>query len=197
MKQIPIFFAIFILSLSAHAQIVVSNFGGAMADGAVLAATTWVGQVTQGASSITIAGTASDDNGWGASGLAIDASGMNSIQVTAQIDTGNLASSFAIGFEDSNLNHQSFSIPVASFLTGSMSTVAIGIASWGSVDPTDIVSWSIGGGALAPMNSFRMTFDQISLSPSSVPEPSTYAAIAGFAALVFVASRRRLRCFVK
>lgn len=57
--------------------------------------------------------------------------------------------------------------------------------SWGSVS----VGWNDGGSAM----SFTVTSFEISVSgsPIAVPEPSTYAAMAGAAALGFAAWRRR------
>ena len=51
------------------ANLILTNF--APTDpGSARAGTSWVGQVTQNANTLTVGGTAADDNGWGTTGLA-------------------------------------------------------------------------------------------------------------------------------
>lgn len=177
------------LAGAAQAQIVLDNFNTGTATGAITGGTSWVGQVTQNATTITVGGTANDDNGWGTTSVSVNATGLSFVTFTAQRDVGNLASSLTIQFEDSSLNTQVYSVSTSAFNLGSMSTVNIALA-WTTVDPTQITGWNIGGGNAPPGSSaFRMTFDNMSLT--AVPEPSTYAAIFGGLALGFAAWRRR------
>jgi hypothetical protein len=124
----------------------------------------------------------------------VNATGMNFLQVVAQLDVGNAAPTFAIQFEDVSLNTHILSVNTSTFLTGSLSSVYIPIGTWtAGFDMTQITGWTIGGGNPAAPNAFRMTFDNMALTASGapVPEPSTYAAIIGALALGFAAIRRR------
>ena len=46
----------------------------------------WVNNVTRGPDAITVAGTALDVNGWGASGQSIDATGMAFVTIFAKVE---------------------------------------------------------------------------------------------------------------
>src|SRR5688500_16427063 len=98
------------LVVTAAGQVVLDNFNAGSATGAVRAGTSWVNNVTHSATTISVGGTARDDNGWGATGQSINASTLNFLSVTAQRDTGHAATSFVIQFEDRNLNTQVFSV---------------------------------------------------------------------------------------
>lgn len=178
------------------AQIVLDDFTTGNQAGQGDAMGSWVGQVTQNATSLTVAGTAHDDNGWGVFNLVpFDASAMQFIAITAQLDAGNTAGSFNVQFFDDNFGGQAFSISTSLFLTGTMTTVTIPIGAWSGIDPTIINAWTIGGGNVATNGpDFRMTLDQLALAPSAVPEPATNAALAGLAMLgIALWRRRRLR----
>jgi len=183
------------LGRNASAQIVLDDFtaGTQAGEGSVIIGSTWENQVTQFATTITIGGTARYDNGWRASGLTpFDASTMQTITITGKLDANNAATSFNVEFVDVFSITQAFSIPSSAF-TASMSTVSIPIGAWsGSIHPDQLNGWSIGGGDFATNGpAFRMTLDQLALSPSAIPEPGTYAALAGIAALGFTFWRRR------
>jgi hypothetical protein len=191
-------FSFAMLCTKAGAQIIVlDDFTAGVQAREGSAIGTWVGQVTQNATTITIAGTAHDDNGWGVLNLVptFDASAMQSITITGQLDPGNAAGSFNVQFFDTNSGSQSFSISTASFTTG-MTTVSIPLGPWLTVDPTSLNGWSIGGGDFVTTGpDFRMTLDQLALSSSAIPEPGTYAALAGVLALGFAVWRRRTSAF--
>jgi hypothetical protein len=188
-------FSLTLLCTKTGAQIVLDDFtaGTQIGEGAAIAGSSWVDQVTQNATTITIAGTAHGDNGWGVFNLTpFDASAMHSIAVTGQLDAGNAALTFNVQFFDNNYGAQAFSIDSSAFLTGSLTTVSIPIGSWSGIDPTHLDGWTIGGGDFVTNGpDFRMTLDQLALSPSAVPEPGTSAALAGLAALGFAVWRRR------
>lgn len=183
-----------LLGTKAGAQIIVlDDFTAGVQAREGLALGTWVGQVTQNATTITIAGTAHDDNGWGVLNLVptFDASGMLSITVTGQLDSGNAAGFFNVQFFDANSHSQAFSISSSSFTTG-MTTVSISLGPWTTADPTILNGWKIGGGDIVTTGpDFRMTLDQLALSPSAIPEPGTYAALIGALALGVAVWRRR------
>lgn len=187
----------FAVCATSFAQITLDDFSnpgnlGAF-PGSLNASTTWNTNVTQNASTITVGGTAMNDSGWRANFVMTDFSSWSFLAVTAQVDSGNDATALKIGFIDDGGGSQAFTILTSSFLVGSMSTVYVPL-SWATADPTTIVQWNIGGGFSTPGTAaFRMTFDNLSLSATGapVPEPSTYAMIAGVLALGFVAWRRR------
>ncbi len=175
-------------------SVLLSSFDATAGSGSVRANTSWVGNVTQNATSITVAGTAADDNGWGASGLALNATGMNFLTITAQRDAGNLTPTLFVQFEDRSSRPKVFSVSTSLFAIGSPTTVQLPLTGW-TIDfgANDISAWSIGGGSVGTV-ALRLTFDEFTLSASAIPEPSTVALFAGLATLaVAVAYRRRAR----
>jgi len=181
------------LAASAPSSISLDSFDAGSASGSVLTSTSWNGQVTQNATSITIAGSALNDNGWAARGLNLDASGLGFITVTAQRDTGHATSSLFIQFEDraASTNTAVFSVDASQFAFGTPTTVSIAIGTWPSAfNSTQIGGWSIGGGGVGTSD-FRMTLHNLELTASAIPEPEFYAAASALAALAFAAHRRR------
>jgi len=183
------------LCTKASAQIVVLDdftTGVQIGEGVVTPLSSWVGQVTQNLTTITIGGTAKDDNGWRSLNLTtFDASGKNFITITGQLDLGNAASFFNVQFFDAASGSQAFSISSSSFTTG-MTTVSIPLGPWTTANPTILNGWSIGGGGTTTTGpDFRMTLDQLALSSSAIPEPGTYAALTGILTLGFAVWRRR------
>jgi len=147
-----------------------ATFVGAATDGAVRTGTTWVGQVSQQGGLLVVGGTARDDNGWGASGLTLDATGQSFLNITAQRDAGNLAPTLFIQFEDIRLRTKVVSVSTALFAFGSPTLVQVPLEGW-TIDfgPSQIVSWSLGGGGLGTVD-FRMTFDSLGFSATAIPE---------------------------
>lgn len=173
-------------------SVLLSSFDSTAGSGSVRAGTSWVGHVTQNSGSITVGSGAGDDNGWSASGLSLNATGMNFLTITAQRETGNLAPSIFIQLEDRALRTQIFSVSTALFAVGVPTVVHIPITSWTiNFGSNDIASWSIGGGGLGTVP-LRLTFDEVSFGVTAIPEPSTVALLAGFTAFcITVAYRRR------
>ncbi|HVT72845.1 MAG TPA: PEP-CTERM sorting domain-containing protein [Lacunisphaera sp.] len=181
------------LNLTAFGQLVLDDFGTSHT-GAVNAATTWNTALTfSGASgTMTVGSPAMNDSGYVSNFAITDISAWSYVAVTASVDAGNAATSLKIGFVDDNGNSEAFTIPTSAF-TSTLSTQYVQLA-WTTVDPTLLVQWNIGGGLPTPGTlAFRMTFDNLSLSTTGapIPEPSTYAAMLGAAALGLVALRRR------
>ena len=177
---------------AASAQVLLDNFNSGSATGAVVGGSSWVGQVTQNATTITVGGAANDDNGWGTTSVNVDATGMNFVTFIAQQDAGNAATTLKIQFEDINLLTQVYSVATSSFAVGSLTPVSIALSWTGGFDPTQITGWNIGGGGITTSGpDFAMTFDNLAFTTTAVPEPSTYAAVAGVLVLGVAAWRRR------
>ncbi len=164
---------------------------GATDGGSVRTGTSWSGNLTQAATSLSVGGTARDENGWGATGLTLDASAMNYLFVSARRDAGNAASTLFVQFEDIFLRTYVVSVSTSLFSTTTLTPVTVPLAAW-TVDfgPSHITGWSVGGGGLGT-ESFRMTFDTLAFTTSAIPEPSTYAALLGALCLA-IAWRRRV-----
>jgi len=178
-------------SLPATA-ITLSSFSSGSSDGgSVRNGTSWVNNVTVHADSLTVGGTARDENGWGATGLTLDASAMNYLLVSARRDPGHTASTLFVQFEDLSLRTYVVSLSTSLFSTTALTPVTVPLSGW-TVDfgPSHITGWSIGGGGLGT-ESFRMTFDTLAFATSAIPEPSTYALMIGLLALTGCTLRRR------
>ncbi len=171
--------------------LILSSFNGDTASGGVISTTSWQGNVTQGSGYITIGGSARDDNGWGVTGLSLNASTWSTISITAQRDPGNATGTLALQFEDRLLRTNIFSINTATFAVGTPTQAQIVIGTWTSdFDFTQIVSWSIGGGGLGT-NDFRMTLHNVEIGVTAIPEPTTTAVVIGLAAVGAALYRRR------
>jgi hypothetical protein len=158
--------------------LVLDSFNAGAATGAVVRGSTWVGSVTQNPDSISIGSAARDDNGWGASGQNINATGYSFITISGRIDPGHAATRFTIQLEDRNLNTQVFSIGASAFTT-SLSRVQIPLGGWSAgFDATRITGWSIGGGTTGQL-AFRMTLDELALTAASVPGAAVAPTVAG------------------
>jgi len=180
--------------LAAPAQtLVLDTFGSGGATGAVVSGTSWFGQTSQTATTLTVGGTATDVNGWQATDLSLNAGGMQSLVITARRDAGHAAASVSIQFEDVQLRTYVVSIDSSRFAVGTLTPVTVPLPRW-TVDfgPTQIVSWSLGGGGVGGAT-FHMTFDQMALSPTAIPEPSVCATLLGLAAFAVAIRRRHAR----
>ncbi len=180
-----------LLGVSDSGTLLVSSFGGGSTDGAVRTGTTWTGQVTQHADTLAVGGTARDDNGWGATHVSLDASGMSYLNIVAQRNAGHAASTLSIQFEDYSLQTKVVSVSTSQFAFGAMTLVQVPLTGW-TIDfgPSQITSWSLGGGSVGTVD-FRMTFDSLSFTTTAIPEPATYAAFLALATLALAAHRRR------
>lgn len=181
-------------ALFCSAQVyVLDNFNSGTATGSVNTNSSWNGQVTQGATTLSVGGTAKDDSGWNYVFADLtDLSAYNYVAITAQRDAGNVAANLSLSLmDDDSGNFSTITFNTSLFSVGSMTTVVLPVTwTWPG---NAIASWNLGGGQPNPGTvAFRMTFDNVQLqTTSAVPEPSTYAAIVGIAAIAMVAYRRR------
>ena len=194
----------------AHGQAIITldDFGSGSANpfrGSALTlsspntAFSWVlgSTVTQTSSDITV--NAPDVNGWGASNLSggsvINATGMNYIALTAKKSgAGAGVSHVVVELIDINSVSVVFSIPTTSFTT-TYTTLYFPINLSG-IASAHITDWTIGGGSATGGGTLTMSFDNLALTASAIPEPSTYAALGGAFALVAAAWRRKFRSVV-
>jgi hypothetical protein len=118
------------------------------------------------------------------------------LRVTARTETGNLATNFIVTLYSNSTSvvtdFASASFTVSSF-TGSFTSVTS--SAWaitGTFNPANVVRFGISGGTPFGADRFAMSFDTLTAtSAAPIPEPSTYASLAGVAVLGFVAYRRR------
>ena len=135
-------------------SLVLSSFDGTAGSGSIRTGTKWVGNVSQSAGYITIGGTARDDNGFGATGLSLNATGMNTLTVTAQRNAGNTAGSLFLQLEDRHVGTLLFAVDTSLFAVGTPTQVQIVIGVWSSdFDFTQISGWNIGGGGVGTLDS--------------------------------------------
>jgi autotransporter-associated beta strand protein len=156
----------------AAQTVTLDTFDSGSSSGAVIASplpTSWVNQVTFAPTTITVGGSALDDNGWGANGLSLDVSAATYLRISGRLDPGHSAPTLAIQLLDANLNAVVFSVSSAAFVTDTLSFVQIPIANWDAgFDPSRLSSWTIGGGTTGFVP-FRMTLDHLALSASPLP----------------------------
>ena len=144
------------------------SFAQPGAQGAVLPASSWAGagNVIRLTDAIAVTGSALDDNGWGASGLTVDARAMGYVTIVAQSEAGNQAGSLVFQLEDAALHTHTIAVPTAQFALGVRTTVQVPLGAWPApalFDAARITGWTLGGGTLG-LVPFRMTLDQVALS---------------------------------
>jgi hypothetical protein len=113
------------------------------------------------------------------------------LSVTAQTLSTNSAgaTSFAVFLVDSN-DHTAFaSFGTAAFPTGSYTTISGALTFGNGFNSTSITSIIITGGIPGGTDRFNVSFDNV----SAVPEPSTYAALMGAAAMGLAVVWRKKR----
>jgi hypothetical protein len=156
----------------AAQTVLLDDFNSGTATGTAVPGSTWAGNVTQNAGTITVGGSALDENGWYAPAVNIDATGMNYVTITGQREADNKAPSLALQFEDPNLNTAVFSVATTQFAVGQLTVVRIPILSWSAgFDFTQITAWDLGGGSPGTLL-FNMTFDEILLESSVLAAPA-------------------------
>ena len=155
--------------LASAQSINVENFNNPGATGAVIPGSSWVNNVTRGPDAITVAGTALDVNGWGASGQSLNATGMAFVTIFAQQDVGNVAPSLVLQFEDAQLRTHTLSVSTALFALGTLTAVQLPLGPLpAGFNLAQITGWTIGGGTNGIV-AFRMTLDHLTLSATAAP----------------------------
>lgn len=158
-------------TLLSGQTITLDNFNNGTASGSALSGTSWVGNVTQNATTVTVGSGATNVNGWAGFGLNLNASSMNYLRIVGQRDSGHESPNVAVQFNDVNLTLDAglFTVGSDAFREGVLTQVQIPIASWGAgFDSSSITDWSLGGGATGT-DAFRMTFDNLELSSQLLP----------------------------
>lgn len=161
-----------LMSVGLGQTIELESFAQPGAQGTVVSTSSWAptGNVRRLPDTIVVAGTARDDNGWGASGLKLDARAMNYVTIVAQCDTGNMAGSLVFQLEDAALRTHTVAVPTAQFALGMMTAVQFPLGVWPAAvnfDASQITGWTLGGGTVG-LVPFRMSLDAIVLSPAAV-----------------------------
>ncbi len=161
----------FAVAAGLNAQIVVlDTFDAGTVTGKVdtsLNGTTWIGNVTQNATSITVGGGAMDSSGWLGSGLSLNLTGVNFLTITAQRNPGHTAPVVNIQFDDAKLTPEViFTISASLFSTSALTTVTIPITFPSGFVASNVNSWHLGGGTTGSA-AFRMTFSTFSVSAAS------------------------------
>ena len=147
----------------------VETFNNPGATGSVIPGSSWVNNVTRGPDAITVAGTALDVNGWGASGQSIDATGMAFVTIFAKVDSGNVAPSLVLQLIDSALKSHLVSVSTSLFASGAITAVQVPLGTFpDGFNRANITEWTIGGGTNGIV-AFRMTLDHLTLSATAAP----------------------------
>lgn len=125
--------------------------------------------------------------------LAIGTNGY--LAVTALTLPTNVATSFQVTLLDYNSN-SAFAVFQTSSFAGQMTTVVSAVTYNGAFDGSAVDSLRISGGIPSGVAGssavLNLRLDNVSsLATSAIPEPSTYAALAGLGALGLVLYRRR------
>lgn len=101
------------------------------------------------------------------------------VTVTAPRATGNKAPALFLPFEGPSRRTRVLSVSTSLLAVATLTVVNLPWSSW-SIDfgPAAITGGSLGGGA--PL---RLTFDEGRFTASAIPEPGTYALLAGLAGI--------------
>jgi hypothetical protein len=189
MKNIVLTLGFLASACGLFGQITITQFNSAPAAEAL----TWTENTTTAAGIFSVTG--GDATGavfYDISSLNLLGTQLNDVEVTARIDSGNLASGFTVNFYDNNLDGLlTATFSATSFNTGGFTAAIASL----SIHPSAfVISVPVAYMQIAGNGStqaFRFSFDQIVANATVIPEPSTYAAIIGLLALGYVAYRRR------
>lgn len=113
------------------------------------------------------------------------------LQVSAQALSLNAATSFQVVLLDSGSVAATSTFNASDFLTGTYSTAFAQLTPGIGFMANSIDSMIITGGLPSGTARFNFSFNEIKAVASAIPEPSTYAALAGALVLGLAALRRR------
>lgn len=119
-----------------------------------------------------------------------DWSSFTYVNLAGAVFTGNAAATINFYIEDNQFHTALTAFTLADFAAG-LTTVSKQI-DFGNVAPNDVSYWGFQVADFTePAPAVGFTFDNVSVSTSAIPEPSTYAALLGGAVGAFVLLRRR------
>jgi hypothetical protein len=128
---------------------------------------------------------------------AVDWTGYQYVTLTGFAAAGldaNLMEGLAFYFTDASDHTSSTPFTLTDFGAGPSSIASTAMIDATGVDLTQVVNWGIGTNF--SFDAFAFTFDNLSLSTTAIPEPSTYATLCGAFGLVGALALRRRRLAV-
>lgn len=186
--------SVFCFALTGHAQLTIDDFTSAPAG---YPSTGWTSAISTSGGLFTVGTGALDDGTFQYApnlGGAFNASSQTfDVTVTARIDAGNTATGFVVVFFDAGGTGTRSAAFSSTLFTSTLTTQTLTLGSYGGGDAAAITLYGIAGIGAGDKD-FRFTFDSITVSPTAVPEPATYAMFAGVLTLGFVVWRRRQAC---
>lgn len=122
----------------------------------------------------------------------LDLTGYDSLLLTGTVLSDSTATTVVISLLDLSGNTAYATLSLASLASVGWTSAAFNLSS--GFDLTSVVGFQITGGDAYASSIVSLTLDSLSaVSTTAVPEPSTYAALFGVAALGVVGWRRRLQ----
>lgn len=123
-----------------------------------------------------------------ASGL--DLTGSTTLSLTAQLAAGNTATALHVALIDSGMNTATATFDLTGYSTSSFIT-ATSLLTLNSLSLADVIGFRITGSDVNGSSVVSVTLDQLTAGVSAVPEPSTYALLAGLSLFGLAVWRRR------
>ncbi len=180
---------ILFLSTVANAAVTISNFGTGSSISSATFSDTWIGSLSENATTSTIGSPATDFGNF-LLVTPLNLTGNNGFSLTAKLDSGNTATGFIVLAYNTPTDFASAAFTASGFNSSSFSTVTSAWSTTGSFNPAGVIGWSISGGAPSSTTVFRVSFDN--LQATAVPEPGTIGLLALAAGSgIFLRLRRR------
>jgi hypothetical protein len=192
MKLKSYLFCLLTLVGTCSASTLLSDFNSLPTNGDFFVGGTWTNEVSFSGSSMTVGSSLAD--GTGSFSYALLAAGTYSFTVgdvlnyNAQINSSNASTILTVDLVDSLGNTAlTAAINTSSWVNNVAKSGSVSLISSGTGNASDIKFFSLTGDGTTSL--FRMSINQLSVS--AIPEPSTFAALFGAAALGMAACRRR------
>lgn len=122
---------------------------------------------------------------------AMDVSGSSLLSISAQLLGGNTAATFQVTLFDNTGGSATAVFSTSDFVGSTFVTGTATLTTTTAFNATDVGSFVITGATLNGVDTLSLKIDELTASASAIPEPSTYAALAGVGALGLAAWRRR------